>query len=93
MNDDKKAAAVIIAVGLAPSALAAVYYIKTVREERAKRKKIEAWERESLILIQDAHNRSIKKINDRDVPLGEALNYMVEQNRFVRQIINDQKPK
>lgn len=91
MNKDEKIAVAIIAACFVPPVFAAVEYFKIVRVERAKRKQIEIWEQESIALIRETHDRTMKKLMDRNVPLNEALEYMIEQQKFVRQVTQDKQ--
>lgn len=73
----------LTAIGLAASAVAGVRYIKTVREERAKRKKIEAWEQDRLATIRASRDRIMEMLADPNVSLSEAMAAWKRENEFL----------
>lgn len=67
-----------------------VNYINTVRKERAKRKKIEAWKQDRLNCIHDAAKRIAEMLVDDNYSAEDVRKAWEEEQEFLTIIVNPQ---
>lgn len=88
MNNQEMPSKIYLTVISAAVVGSLLYYIKTVREERTKREKIEAWRLMNLDAIAGSRDRLMRVCTDPSISLVELAQVWNEENQFLELIKN-----
>ena len=90
-TEEAKIVATVVAFGSILVAASAFNYVKIVRVERKKRKKIEEWKLENIACIRSTHAELMAKLEDPSYNLDNFWTDWHETQKFLRIVQNQPK--